>query len=108
MRAVCFGVCVCEKSEQLLRQVINAGDSCQFMCVFVRMTGRKRARVRSPSLCVPEAASIFTSVLGHLAVILLHHALAQKHGEDHPEELEEIYKYKYILAANQTTLVKRV
>lgn len=37
-----------------------------------------------------EAASVFTSVLRHLAVILLDDTLAQTHGEDHPEELEQI------------------
>lgn len=36
-----------------------------------------------------EAAFVFTSVLGHLAVILLDDTLAKTHREDHPEELQE-------------------
>lgn len=36
-----------------------------------------------------EAGSVFSSVLRYFGIILLDDTLAQTHGEDHSEELEE-------------------
>lgn len=59
-RGLCVSAWVgCEKSAQLLRPFVNFGDSRQFMCVFVRMTDKQRARVISPSVCVCVLGSCF-------------------------------------------------
>lgn len=45
---------------------------------------------KSRSICVwCEAGSVFSSVLRYFGIILLDDTLAQTHGEDHSEELEE-------------------
>lgn len=46
---------------------------------------------KSPSICVwCEVGSVFSSVLRYFGIILLDDTLAQTHGENHPEELEEM------------------
>lgn len=57
----------------------------------------------SVCVCVCVDSAFFCSVLGHFGVILLDDALAQAHGEDHAEELQEVMQVVSSLFNGQPT-----
>lgn len=53
-------------------------------------------------VCVCVDGAIFCSVLGDFGVILLDDTLAQTHGEDHAEELQEVMQVvRSLFSANE-------
>lgn len=62
-----------------------------YVCACVHKNVRQGgSEGKSPSICEwCEAGSVFSSVLWYFGIILLDDTLAQAHGQDHTEKLEE-------------------